>query len=61
LEQRLLEQSANAVNDCIRSKAKHFKYLKTTIEDEARELEKRAIDADKRLCVGGTDRDVAPW
>lgn len=50
LEQRLLEQLANPVNDCVRSKAKHFKYLKTTTEDEARELEKELIDTDKPLC-----------
>lgn len=50
LEQRLLEQLANPVNDCVRSKAKHFKYLKTSTEDEARELEKKLIDADKPLC-----------
>jgi len=50
LEQRLLEQLTNPVNSCVRSRAKYFKYLKTNTEDEARELEKKLIDAERPPC-----------
>ncbi len=50
LEQRLSEQLANPVNACVRSKAKYFKYKKTGSEEEAKELEKKLIDADNPPC-----------